>query len=101
MKNKTTIIKTFNNCLLLLFIVTILLYGFELVSYFLMSDQYRFGTEVAGWRYFSTYHYIGSIIIELLLFTIGAFAGMFFKKISHIIFLRSFLLLFLITVYFS
>jgi len=89
----------FNKLLLIFCLFMIFLYCHELIEYFYESEQYRFGTEIAGWRYYSKYHYIGSLIFELLLFSIGAFAGMVIKNRYKITLLRFILLLLVIFMY--
>lgn len=86
--------KIFNKLLLIFCLFMVFLYCYELIGYFYKPEQYGFGTEIAGWRYYSKYHYIGSLIFELLLFSIGTFAGMVIKNIYKTILLRFILLLY-------
>lgn len=62
-----------NRLLLALLPAIILLNIYELISYASTPSAYRFGSEVAGWRYNSESHYLGLLWVELLL-ALGAIA---------------------------
>lgn len=99
MESKHTTMKIVNKLLLIFCVFMVFLYCYELIAYSYGPEQYRFGSEVAGWRYYSKYHYIGSLIFELLLFCIGMFAGIIIKNIYKVVLLRSILLLLAIFIY--
>jgi hypothetical protein len=42
-----------------------------LADYMLNSAEYRFGTEVAGWRYYSARNFVSFAIFELVLVVVG------------------------------
>ncbi len=48
---------------------------YELLSYLVAADDYRFGTEVNGWRYSSETHYCGVLLLELFLIFLVLCAG--------------------------
>jgi len=45
--------------------IIVISHGILLADVILTIDEYPFGTEVAGLRYYSAWHYIGSILIIL------------------------------------
>jgi hypothetical protein len=58
-----------------LFLAGVLSIAF-LVDYALRAPDYRFGSEVAGWRYYSARHLISFAVFELLLAIAGLIAGL-------------------------
>ena len=72
------LLKIFNYVLSLIFIIYIFLLIHSLLDFFYNHAEYRFGTEVYGWKYSSMYHYIGSIITE--------FVFVLFSLVSQVIF---------------
>jgi hypothetical protein len=57
----------------LLFVGAISL-GF-LLDFTFRSNEYRFGSEVAGWRYYSARHFVSFVIFEFLLAITGLIVG--------------------------
>jgi hypothetical protein len=43
----------------------------SLADYLLQPESYRFGTEVGGWLYRSRLHYLGGLLVELLVLAAG------------------------------
>lgn len=62
-----------NRLFLALLPAIVVLNMYELISYASTPNAYRFGSEVAGWRYNSESHYLGLLWVELLL-ALGAMA---------------------------
>jgi hypothetical protein len=65
--------------LTLFFIVTSVLCGDELFSYFMKSSEYGFGSEGGGWFYRSSVNYVGSILGLLVISISGVLLGMAIK----------------------
>lgn len=86
-----------NKFILILFILVLFFYCYEFINFILKPEQYRFGSEVDGWRYFSKLHYIGSLIVEFLLLLLGVFGGFFIKK-QNIILSGRIIIIFIIIV---
>ena len=95
MKSRIGII---NNFMLVVFISGLFFYCYELIFFFFKSDQYKFGSEVAGWRYHSNLHYFWSLIIESFLLCTGVFSGLILTKSNHLLALRIGVLLLLIVI---
>lgn len=58
-----------------LMILLAALAGASLVHYLMYPGEYRFGSEVAGWRYASSAHFTGTALVELGLAAVGLILG--------------------------
>ncbi len=77
-----------NYFLLAIMLLLTFLYCYGIIDVLIRSESYRFGTEVAGWRYYSRSHYLGSLVAELAVCSLGIVVGRFFKKPLYLLLLR-------------
>jgi len=84
-KNPLVISNKFLGILLAIFLF---FHVYELINYLSAPAAYKFGTEVAGWRYDSPIHYLGSLLFELLLIGVVLGAGLSQLKIGVLLLLR-------------
>jgi len=82
------IIRVGNYFLLGILLLLAFLYFYGIVDVLIRSDSYMFGTEVAGWKYYSRFHYLGSLGVELVVSLVGVAGGRFFKLASHQVLFR-------------
>ncbi len=92
-KNPLVIINKFLQVLL---VIILFLYAYDLIDYLSSPELYKFGSEVAGWRYNSPVHYLGTLLFELLLISAVLGAGFSQLKISALLLLRG--VVFMLTV---
>lgn len=74
-----------NKFILFLFIFVLFFYCYEFISYTLKPEQYRFGSEVDGWRYLSKFQYVGSLIVEIFLIVLGIIVGFLISRQNQIL----------------
>lgn len=77
MATEMTMLRVLNAIALFLLVCSLTLSGYTLIDYLAAHDEFRFGTEVAGWRYYSQWHYLVAAIGEGLLAFIGIIGGYF------------------------
>jgi hypothetical protein len=63
--------RTLNVVSLVAIALFVLLDASDLAQYLLQPGNYRFGTEVAGFRYTSSLHFVGSIVATFLIAAIA------------------------------
>jgi hypothetical protein len=73
---------------MILFIFVLFFYCYEFISYTLKPEQYRFGSEIDGWRYLSKFHYVGSLIVESFLIILGIIVGFLIARQNQILTVR-------------
>lgn len=76
-----TMLRALNVILLSLLVCSLALSGYTLVDYLVAHDQFRFGTEVAGWRYHTKWHYVGLAVGEGLVALLGIVGGYFIASL--------------------
>ncbi len=77
-----------NKFLQVLLVIILFLCAYNLIYYLSDPEIYKFGSEVAGWRYNSPVHYLGALLFELLLISAVLGAGFSQLKISTLLLLR-------------
>lgn len=77
MVNEMTMLRALNTIAFSLLACSLAFSGYTLVDYLVAHNEFRFGTEVAGWRYQTKWHYVGSAAGEGLLALIGIVGGYF------------------------
>jgi hypothetical protein len=82
-----------NNLLTLGLVAVGLMASGFLVDYSLTSTEYRFGSEVAGWRYNSPHHYVASATFELMLAITGLLAGTWLSPMTKCVAAKAAILL--------
>jgi len=77
-----------NKLLGVLLTIFLFFHVYELINYLSTPAGYKFGTEVAGWRYNSPTHFLGSLLFELLLIGMVLGAGLSQLKVGVLLLLR-------------
>lgn len=81
MVTEMTMLRALSAILLSLLVCSLVLSGYTLIDYLVAHDEFRFGTEVAGWRYLGKWHFIGLAVGEGLLALLGIVGGYFMASL--------------------
>lgn len=75
MVTNETVLRIVNLSAIVLLVCALTLSGYTLAEYFAARDAFRFGTEVAGWRYATKWHYVGAAVGEGIFALLGIIGG--------------------------
>jgi hypothetical protein len=77
-----------NAALLVLLVLLLAAVGSELISYLQSPGDYFFGTEVGGWLYRSSRHYVGGLLAQAVVLVGGIVLSLLERQPGRVMLIR-------------